>query len=94
MRKTLATLLAVPILFFGVAFAADRSGSMDQPGIGNSDAGVESQQIKNDAYSTIDQVQETKEKGNESKAPEKSYTPVTDERVPSSSLIPDMFITP
>ena len=47
MRKTLATLLAIPMLLFGVAFAADLGGSMDQPGA-DRDTGVESSQTRGD----------------------------------------------
>jgi len=66
MRKTLATLLAIPMLLFGVAFA----GSMDQPGAGR-DTGVASPQSSEDSSSAIDQESRTEASG-EYKAPEVS----------------------
>ena len=71
MRKTLATLLAIPMLLFGVAFAADLGGSMDQPG-DRSDTGVESSQTRGDSSSAIDRENSTEASGDEYKAPEAS----------------------
>ncbi len=71
MRKTLATLIAVPMLLFGVAFAQDLGVNMDQPGT-RSDTGVESSQTREDTSSAIEQQKEAQEQGDEYKAPEAS----------------------
>ena len=71
MRKTLATLLAIPMLLFGVAFAQDLGVYMDQPGA-RSDTGVESSQIREDTSSAIEQQKDTQERGDEYKAQEAS----------------------
>ena len=71
MRKTLATLLAIPMLLFGVAFAQDLGVSMDQPGT-RSDTGVESSQSRGDASSAIERQNSTEANGDEYKTPEAS----------------------
>ena|SRR5208283_1076376 len=71
MRKTLATLLAIPMLLFGVAFAADLGGSMDQPG-SDRDTGVESSHSRGDASSAVERQNSTEASGDEYNTPEAS----------------------
>jgi len=94
MRKTFASLLAVPMLFFGVAFADDLGGSIDEQGAGSGNTGVESQQMNEDTNTTIDQQKTTDEEGNEYKAPEKNNAPAADAEVPSTLPIPDTYDPP
>ena len=71
MRKTLATLIVVPMLLCGVAFAQDLGVYMDQIGA-RSDTGVESSQTREDTSSAIAQQKDTQDKGDEYRAPEAS----------------------
>jgi len=65
MSKTLATLIAIPMLFIGVAFAADQGGRMDLPG-SSSDTGVVSTHTQGDTSS----ANRADERGDDYKAPE------------------------